>query len=179
MSGNQTLYYFKRDRNQQAKIFINMAIACLLYLVGLYSYAYLAAHSLSEQFITVCTSVFTIAIVILLLVAIWYRKHPACYEAMITNERFIVRYPHSSMWSFDVSINEIKCFEHRNTLSHAGSGIAQSGVVLDDGRFVEISMNYGANINKMYQAVKTIKPSVTFSKTVNVTVQHISEGSDN
>ncbi len=78
-----------------------------------------------------------------------------------------MKYPGSTMWSFDIKISDIKRFEHRNTLSHAGKGIGESGALLNDGSFHEISMNYGNNINDMYEAVKTINPNVTFPKKVN------------
>ena len=167
MEESETIYYYKRDRKQRSRIFINMGVACLVYIAGLYGYEFYSERLVSEQIRTIYISVFSISSAILFYIAMWHRKHPAVYEAYITTERFVVSYPESSKWSFDIRIADIKRFEHRNTLSAAGSGIGQSGVLLNNGKFHEISMNYGNNIKEMYQAIKTINPQITFPHTVN------------
>jgi hypothetical protein len=93
-------------------------------------------------------------------VARWLKKHPATYEATISKERFKIIYPGSTKWSFDIKISDIKRFEHRNTLSHAGKGIGKTGVLLLNGKFYEICGNYGPNINKMHAVIRTIRPEV-------------------
>lgn len=161
------LYYYKKNRKQRSWIFINMSIACLVYIAGLYGYEYFFNKSVSENFKYTYVTVFSISCVILFCVAWWHRKNPAVYEAVITADRFIVNYPGSKMWSFDIKVADIKRFEHRNTLSHAGDGIGKSGVLLHDGRFFEISMNYGNNIKEMCESVKIANPDVSFPKKVN------------
>lgn len=167
MEKSETIYYYKRDRKQRSRVFINMGISCLVYIAGLYGYESYSGNQVSEQIRTIYISAFSIASVILFYIALWHRKHPAVYEAFITTERFVVRYPESSMWSFDIKVADIKRFEHRNTLSAAGSGIGKTGVLLNDGSFHEISMNYGNSIKEMHQAIKTINPKITFPHSVN------------
>ncbi len=168
---SDVIYYYKKDRKQQSKIFINMGVACIVYIAGLYGYENVLNKSVAEDFKFVYILIFTISSVILFCIAWWHRVHPGTYEAVITKDSFIVRYPGSEMWSFEIKISEIERFEHRNTLSHAGKGIAKSGVLLKDGSFHEICMNYGGNINKMYSAVKKVRAEVTFPKKVNMKVQ--------
>ncbi len=163
----ETVYYYRQTRKQRSRIFINMAVACLLYIAGLYGYESLLNKSVSTDFKALYISIFSIASAILFYIAWWHRTHPAVYEAVITKERFVVKYPGSSKWSFDIAVIDIKRFEHRNTLSSAGEGIGQSGVLLKDGSFHEISMNYGNNINKMHKAVCSINSDIPFPSTVN------------
>ena len=163
----EAIFHFKKSRKQQSKIFINMGVACLVYIIGLYGYEHFLNKTVSENFRNIYIAAFSISSAILFYIAWWLRTHPASYEATITTDRFIVNYPGSTKWSFDVKVSDIKRFEHRNTLSHAGKGIGASGILLNDGTFHEICMNYGNNINKMYEAVKSINPNVTFPKTVN------------
>ena len=144
-----------------------MGIACLVYIAGLYGYEYFLDESVSESLRSIYIIVFSISSVIMFYVAWWQRTHPATYEAVITTDRFVVSYPGSPMWSFDIKVSDIKRFEHRNTLSHAGKGIGESGVLLNDGNFHEICMNYGNNINEMYAAINSINPNVTFPKNLN------------
>jgi len=164
------IYYYKRDRKQRSQIFINMAVASLAYIAGLYGYEYFLDKSVAESFKNIYITVFSVSSCILFYIAWWHRTHPATYEAVITTHRFIIDYPESAMWSFDIKISDIKRFENRNTLSHAGKGIVKTGVLLNDGNFFEISMNYGNNINKMYKAVKSINPSIEFPKKVNTKI---------
>lgn len=103
----------------------------------------------------------------LFLIAIWSIKNPATYEATITYERFIIKYPGSETWSFDVAIKDIKRIEHRQTHSHDGKGIAQSGILLNDGTLHQISINYQNDINKMHKAAQSIHPAVNFSSKDN------------
>ncbi len=165
------IYYYQKSRKQRSITFINMAVACLVYIAGLYAYEYYTDKPVSENFKLIYISAFSISSIILFYVAWWHRKNPATYEAIITTDRFFVHYPGSQQWSFDIKVADIKRFENRNTLSHAGRGIGESGVVLKDGRFYEICMNYGSNINEMYAAVKTVRPDITFPKRVNKKVE--------
>lgn len=161
------IYNYKKSRKQRSIIFVNMGVACLFYIAGLYGYEYIYSKSFPEHLRSIYIIAFSVSSAILFYVAWWQRTHPATYEAIITTDRFIVNYPGSSKWSFNVKISDIKRFEHRNTLSHAGQGVGESGILLNDGRFYEISMNYGNNIKEMYMAIKSINPEVTFPKTVN------------
>lgn len=160
-------YHYKKDRKQRSRIFINMGVACFVYIAGLYGYEYFFNKTVPESMRSIFIITFSISSIILFYVAWWHRRHPATYEAIITRDRFFVNYPGSRRWSFDIKVSDIKRFEHRNTLSHAGKGIGETGVLLNDGSFHEICMNYGNNVNKMYSAIKSINPNVTFSKKVN------------
>ncbi|WDE95814.1 hypothetical protein PQO03_08810 [Lentisphaera profundi] len=164
---SNNIYHYKKNRKQQSKIFINMAVACLIYIAGLYGYEHYLNKTVPENTRNIFIIAFSISSVVLFYVAWWLRAHPANYEAIITVDRFIVKYPDSTHWSFDVKISDIKRFEHRNTLSHAGSGQGASGILLHDGNFHEICMNYGNSINKMYDAIQSIDPNITFPKKVN------------
>lgn len=144
-----------------------MALLCLVYIASIYGYEYWSGKNVPENFRSICIIAFSVSSIILFYVTWWLRTHSATYEAIITTEKFIINYPGSSQWSFDIKVKDIKRFEHRNTLSHAGSGIAKSGVLLNDGRFHEICMNYGNNINKMYKAIKSINSNVVFPKRLN------------
>ena len=161
------IYHYKKSRKQRSRIFINMGVACLAYIAGLYGYEHFFNATVSENTRSIYIAAFSVSSAILFYVAWWLRTHPASYEAIITGDRFVVNYPESSTWSFDVKVSDIKRFEYRNTLSHAGKGNAVGGVLLHDGSFHEICMNYGNNINKMHAAIKSIKPEITFSKKVN------------
>ncbi len=173
------IYHYKKNRKQRSRIFINMAVACLVYIAGLYGYEYFLNKAVPEDIRSIYILAFSVSSVILFYVAWWHRTHPATYEATITKERFTVKYPGVPLWSFDLKVSDIKRFEHRNTLSHAGEGIGGSGILLNDGHFHEISMNYGNHINNMYAAIKSINPDVTFSKKVNKKVNGpISKGYD-
>jgi len=168
---SDVIYSYKKTRRQRSWLFINMAVACLLYIAGLYGYEHYANTRVAEDFRVIYVAAFSVASLVLFAVAGWLRTHPATYEAVITSERFIVNYPNSTIWSFDIAVSDIKRFEYRNTLSHAGKGIARSGVLLNDGNFHEICMNYGNNIKDMYKAVRTVKTDVTFPTKVNQNVQ--------
>lgn len=161
------LYHYKKSRKQLSKIFINMGLGCWFYIAAMYGYEHALNKTLPDDFKFYGTIGFSIASFFLFVIAIWHIKNPATYEATITYERFIIKYPGSKIWSFDVAIKDIKRFEHRQTHSHAGKGIGQSGILLNNGAFHQISMNYQNNINKMHKVVQSIKPDVKFSSKVN------------
>jgi hypothetical protein len=161
------VYCYKKSRKKQSRTFLNMALLCLIYIAAIYGYEYWFGKTFPEDLRSICIIAFSIASIILFYVTWWLRTHPATYDAIITAERFVINYPGSSQWSFDIKVSDIKRFEHRNTLSHAGSGISKSGVLLNDGSFHEICMNYGGNINKMYKAIKSVNSNVVFPKRLN------------
>ena len=148
LNGNP-IYHYKKSRKQQAKLFIRMGLFCWVYVAALFVYEAYAEQAVPDDLRLAVLIAFPVASVILLLVAWWLMAHPADYEAIITRERFEIRYPGSENWSFSVDVRDIKRFENRQTLSHAGPGIMQHGILLKDGRFFHISMNYGNNIRKM------------------------------
>lgn len=166
----EKIFHYQKSRKKHSRTFINMGVMSLLYISGIYGYEHFQGQIIDDNTKNICIISFSIASIILFYIAWWLRTHPAEYEAIITHERFIIRYPESAQWSFDIKIADIKRFEHRNTLNHAGRGIGKSGVLMNDGRFYQISMNYGGNINKMFKAVKSIKPDVTFPKRVNLKI---------
>ncbi len=167
MNNNNLLYQYSKSPKKQAIVYINMGVMCWVYVLGFYLYQIKHSPSTPESLSTIFYTVFPLASLILFLIARYHFKHPGVYSATITKDYFTVIYPDSKQWSFKVKTPEIKRFEHRQTLSHAGKGIGKSGVLLKDGSFHEICLNYGPNMNKMYRAVKSIYPEVMFPKTVN------------
>jgi len=165
---DDVIYHYKNNRKQQSKTFIRMGVVCWIYLAGLYGYEHFFNEIVSDQFRSTLIGTFSTSSVIMFYVAWWHISHPATYQATITKDRFIVDYPAVADWSFDIKVADIKRFENRNTHSHAGEGIMQHGVLLKDGSFHHISMNYGNNINKMHKIIKSINPDIHFPKKVNV-----------
>ena len=160
------LYHYKINRRQRSKIFIRVGLACLFYIGALYVYEFYSGNMVPENLRSICIYAFSFCAAVMFYTAWWHIKNPATYKAFITSQEFVVDYPGSSIWSFNVNISDIEKFEHRQTLSHAGRGIVESGIVLKNGEFHEIVMNYGNNINKMLAALKDVNPSITFSKRV-------------
>lgn len=147
-----------------------MGVVCWFYIVGLYGYESFSNEAVSDQFRLAWVGVFSLASVFLFYIAWWHATHPATYEATITKERFFVNYPDVPEWSFDISVSDIKRLEYRNTLSPAGKGIMQRGVLLKDGTFHRITLNYGINLNKMHRALQSINPNIAFPSKVNMKV---------
>lgn len=172
---DHTVYHFKKSRAQAAKLFLRMAIGCWLYIAGLAVYEYGFGNGVASDLKLYWNLGFGIASAILTYVYWWLKVHPAIYEATITHERFIVSYPEAQQWSFDVAVADIVRFENRNTLSHAGRGIPQHGILMKDGSFHHISMNYGNSIRKMYKAVHSINPEVSYPSKVNQKVEGVLE----
>ncbi len=164
---NTHIYHYKMNRKKRSALFIRMGLACLAYIAGLYMYEFYSGGMVAENFRSIYIYSFGIVSLVLFYTAWWHLKNPASYEATVTPQRFIVDYPGSSQWSFDVSISDIERFEHRRSHSHAGRGIAECGIVMKSGEFHEIVMNYGNSIKKMHVAIADINPDVSFSKTVN------------
>lgn len=172
---SDVIYSYKKSRKQQSLIFINMGTACFLYIIALYAYEQFSQNQIDQSFKSIFLVALIVSAFILFYVAWWLRTHPGVYEATITKDRFIIKYPESEAWSFDIRIEDIIRFEHRNTISHAGKGIAKSGVLLHDGTFYEVCMNYGLKINEAYKVIKTIKPDITFPNKVNLKAKAFGE----
>ena len=172
------IYHFKKSRRQHARLFIRMGLFCWIYVAALFFYEGFTQKSVPEDMRLALLVAFPIASMVLFLIAWWLIAHPADYEATITREKFIVRYPNTENWSFSVNIADIKRFENRQELTHAGSGIMQHGILLKDGRFFHISMNYGNSIGDMYKAVKSVNPEVTFPSKVNKKVSGLGVSKD-
>jgi hypothetical protein len=79
---------------------------------------------------------------------------------------FSVSYPEVELWSFKVNIEDINKIEQRQNHSSGGKSILNVGVVMNNSDFHKISMNYGNSVNKMFKILKSIKPEITFPKTV-------------
>lgn len=167
----EAVYHFRKTRKQRANTFISMGIVFLVYIAGMFSYEHWKGVSIPESTRTVCLWAFSVSSVVLFFIAYWHRRNPALFEVKVTNERLIVNYPDSEQWSFDVALNDIKRFEHRATLSHAGRGIGNHGVLLKDGRFHHISMNYDLNLKTLHKEIQKIRPEIPFPKRVNKQVE--------
>lgn len=165
------IYEFVKTRQQRSHLFINMAIACLVYIAGLVLYVRFGSVEIPKSFRLIAYFAFSVASLVLFYIAYWHRKHPAIYRALVTKERLIVEYPQSEQWSFNIAIDDIERFESRQSLSHAGSDVMQTGVLLVDGNFYSIPVNYGLNLGTLYKAIKTIRPEVEFPTKVNKRVE--------
>ena len=165
------IFHFSKTRAQRARKFIYMALMCWVYIGAITLYSKFGAQALPASFVDISYLVFSLSSIILIAIAAWHHRHPAVFEAVLTDQRLIVRYPGSKQWSFDVAIDDIKRFEYRQTLSHAGDGIPQHGIVLKDGTFHHCSMNYDLNLNTLHKAVQQIRPDVEFPKTVNKRIE--------
>lgn len=169
--GKDVIYEFVKTRQQRSRLFINMAIMCLVYIAGLALYENLGSVEITRSFRLIAYWAFSVASLVLFYIAYWHRKHPATYRAVVTKERLIVEYPQSEQWSFNIAIDEIERFESRQSLSHAGSGVMHTGVLLTDGSFYSIPLNYGLELGKLHKAIKTIRPEVDFPTKVNKRVE--------
>ncbi|WP_462159115.1 hypothetical protein [Pseudoalteromonas sp. GB56] len=172
---NKPVYYYGKTRAQRALKFIAMATVSLLYIVILFGYEHYTGEQLPQDFRSECIWAFCISALVFFFVALWHIKHPAKFEAILTPQRLIVRYPSQDTWSFNVAVADIKRFEHRQSLSHAGKSIGQQGIVLIDGTFHHISMNYDLNINELFKHVRKIKADITYPKKVNTRVEGLLE----
>ena len=148
-----------------------MALMCWFYIAVLYGYEHVQQTRVEEPLRQILLWSFSVSSLILLYVVWWHHRHPATYEAIVITDRMTVKYPDSEMWSFDVAVSDIKRFESRRSLSHAGRGIAQHGVVLNDGRFFHVCLNYGVSLGKLHKAVQSVRPEVSFSKKINQRVE--------
>ena len=135
------LYHYRKSRQQASRIFRNIGIACWIYIAGLSIYQAIGSKPIPEDFFLYACIGLAAASLMMFYIMHWHLKHPASYEAIITQHRFIHRYPDSEQWSFDVKIADIDRFEFRRSLSHAGKGITEQGIVMADGRFYPVSMN--------------------------------------
>lgn len=165
---DEVIYHYRKTRRQQSKLFIRMGLFCWLYIAGLYIYESISGKGVPEDFRSIAIISLSIASIVLFLIAWWHLSHPATYEALITRERFTVDYPNHPPWSFNVRVADIERFENRRELTHAGEGEVQQGILLKDGRFFYVSMNYGNRIGEMYKAVRSVNPDVTYPTKVNV-----------
>ncbi len=144
-----------------------MAAMCWIYIAGLFAYEAYYETTIAEDFRLATLWGLSIASVILGLVGLRHRRNPDYFEVLLTDETLTVRYPGSDAWSFECRIDDIKRFEHRREHNHAGKSPLESGIVLNDGSFHHISMNYGNSLNDIYKAVKSLKPDVEFPSKIN------------
>jgi hypothetical protein len=160
------LYHFKKTRKKESKLFIRMGVASLGYIVVLYLVEHYSDFVIPEDVHNIILIVFSLASVILFYIGWWHIKNPATYEAYITSKVFSVSYPEVELWSFKVNIEDINKIEQRQNHSSGGKSILNVGVVMNNSDFHKISMNYGNSVNKMFKILKSIKPEITFPKTV-------------
>lgn len=169
-TSTETVFHYSKSRKQRSWLFINMGVMCWLYIAGLMAYQAYAETPLDAQLQNIMLSVFAVASLILFYIAYWHRSNPATFTATVTRDRLTIDYPGSEQWSVDVAIADIKRFESRQNISSGGKGMMQTGVLLNDGTFYHLSMNYGLHLGKLHKAVQQIKPDVTFPSKVNLRV---------
>ncbi len=164
---SEPIYHFHKTRRQQSRLFFRMAGMCWFYMLCLFFYEFSIGEPVAEDFRLASYWGFSIASMILVMIGWWHLEKPGYFEAIVTHEQLKIHYPDSDNWSFQCRIDDIVRFEHRRKHDHAGKSPLRSGVVLEDGSFHHISMNYGNSLNDIYKAVKSVKPGVTFSSQVN------------
>lgn len=161
------LYHYKKTRKQRSLLFIRMGALSLFYIVALFLVEAYTQIQIPDTTHNVMVASFSIAAAVLFYIGWWHIKNPATYEAYITAQVLSVDYPGSDSWSFRVRICDIAKIEHRQSHSSGGKSIVDTGVVMKNGDFHKISMNYGNNINTMFKALKSINPDMEFPKTIN------------
>lgn len=162
----QYLYYFKKTRKQRSMLFIRMAAMFLFYVGVLFWVKEKEIFKLPEDTHQIMMWAFSGLSVVLLYVAWWHIKNPATFEAYITNDKFFVSYPGVTNWSFDVYNKDILRLEVRQSHSGAGKSLSRTGLVMENGDFHELCMNYGNSIRQMHKALKTKYPEVSFTSRV-------------
>lgn len=160
------LYSYIKSRKQRSKLFIRMGVISLFYIGILFAVESFTKVNISNNLHNIILSILVLTSVILFYIAWWHIKNPATYKATITSKELSVSYPEVSSWSFCVNIFDIEKIENRQTHSGGGRSIMNTGVVMKNGDFHEISMDYGNSINKMFKVLKSINPDITFPKTV-------------
>ncbi len=160
------LYSYNKSRKQRSKLFIRMGIASLFYIAVLYVVESFTKVNISNHLHIIILGILVLTAVILFYIAWWHIKNPATYKVTITSKELSISYPEVSSWGFCVNVFDIEKIENRQTHSGGGRSIINTGVVMKNGDFHEISMNYGNSINKMFKVLKSINPSITFPKMV-------------
>ena len=171
MEQAEFIYHFKKSRKQRAPLFFRGTFIFLLYIAGMLAYEHYTGERLPEDLRLACLWGFSIAGLGSSLVGWWHLKNPGVFEIKLTREQLTVHYPGCEAWSFACDPGEIVRFEHRRRHNHAGKSPLESGILLKDGSFHHISMNYGNNLKHLFKAVQSIYPDVTFPKTVNTKYQ--------
>lgn len=162
--GKEYIYHYKKSRKQHAKLFVRIGVASLFYIMVLYFVKMYLKIAVPNDIHLIFVASLSIAAVILFLIAWWHIKNPAIYEAWITHKQFSIVYPNVPDWSFTVNTDDIVRFENRQR-----SSSVDMGILMINGNFHKISMNCGNDINKMYKALKTVRPDIEFSKSVRTT----------
>jgi hypothetical protein len=143
-----------------------MGVFSLMYIPALYLVESYTNIHIPAQTHDIFVTALSIAASILFYIAWWHLKNPAVYEAYISKDEFSVVYPGSKMWSFKVQVKDIEKIEHRQSHGGGGKSIVDTGLVMKDGQFHKISMNYGNNVNKMHKVLKSINPEIEFPYTI-------------
>ena len=163
----QPVYRFTKTRRQQAVRLVSGAVVCWAYIGGALLYEDLSGQALPQELRFWGAVGLSVASGFSLLAALWCYRNPAEYVAEVTPERLVVKHPGHAGWCFDVAVSDIKRFEYRRTYSPGGEGTLRHGVLLHDGEFHHINMNYGVSLKKLFKAVRHVNPSVTFRSKVN------------
>ena len=163
----KSIYHYRKTRKQRSLLYFRMAAMCWFYIGCLFAYETYYDAKVAEDFRLASLWGLSIASAILIFIGAWFLKNPGYFEVTVSKDHLMVHYPESEAWSFSCRIDEIKRFEHRREHNHAGSMPLESGVLLEDGSFHHISMNYGNSLKDIYKAVQSVKPDVEFPATVN------------
>ena len=160
------LYKYIKTRKQRSKLFIRMGLGSLFYIVILHLVKSFSEINITSSTYNIIVGVLTLSALVLFYIAWWHIKNPANYSATITSKELSISYEEVPTLSFCINIADIERIENRNVSSGGGQLMVNTGVLMSNGDFHVISMNYGNNIDNMFKVLKSINPSITFSKSV-------------
>lgn len=160
------IYHYRRSRKS---VGIRLILWAALLFGWLWIFRLMGAPPDSE-FMRWSIIGFSIAAAILLGVALWNFTHPGVYEVKVSNTHLSVRYPESAQWSFDVSIADIECIEHRTRRDHAGRRDIGHFVVCVSGEEYRITNNYFSSIRQILKALRKVKPAIGYEHRHSVRV---------
>jgi len=163
---NNYLYHYKMSRKKRSSLFVRMGVVSLAYIVILHLVEHFTDIIVPSDIHTIIVVVFSLATVMLFHAAWWHIKNGATYEAYITSTEFSVYYPGVASWSFKVKVDEIDKIEQRQNRSSGGKSILNIGILMKNGEFHKISMNYENRVSNMFKVLKSINPKITYPKTI-------------
>jgi len=143
-----------------------MGVASLFYIAILYAAELYTEIYISNVVHNIIAGGLTFTATVFFYTAWWHIRNAATYEAIITTKEFSVSYPEVSSLSFCVNIIDINKIENRQSHSHAGKSILDTELVMNNGDFHKISMNYGNNIHEMFEVLESVNPNISFPNTV-------------
>ena len=159
---SRTVYRYRMSRAQVA---LRLAIGCVVAWLWL-GLALRLGVSPEAEGVRWGAAGLGVVTAILLAVALWNLLHPGTFEAIVSTDRLIVRYPGETTLSFDVAIDDISHIELRTQGSYAGSRDARHYVVLRDGQRLLLTSNYWNSVGRIHRALRSVRPGIEYRRVV-------------